>query len=94
MKPETPRTQISLGKTVITANAMATLDPDSVQQALRRHATGDWGDLSPEDRQENDLSAREGFRILSAYTDTQGTKFWIITEADRSATTVLLPEDY
>lgn len=94
MKPETPRTQISLGKTVITANAMATLDPDSVQQALRRHATGDWGDLSPEDRQENDLSAREGFRILSAYTDTQGTKFWIITEADRSSTTVLLPEDY
>jgi hypothetical protein len=94
MKPETPRTQISLGKTVITANAMASLDPDSVQQALRRHATGDWGDLSPEDRQENDLSAREGFRILSAYTDTQGTKFWIITEADRSGTTVLLPEDY
>jgi hypothetical protein len=73
---------------------MATLDQDSVQEALRRHATGDWGDLSPEDRQENDLSAREGFRILSAYTDTQGTKFWIITEADRSATTVLLPEDY
>ena len=94
MKPEAPRTQISLGKTVITANAMATLDPDSVQQALRRHAVGDWGDLSPEDRQENDLSAREGFRILSAYTDTHGAKFWIITEADRSSTTVLLPEDY
>lgn len=94
MKPEATKTQISLGRTVITANAMATLDPDSVQEALRRHATGDWGDLSPEDRQENDLSAREGFRILSAYTDTQGTNFWIITEADRSATTVLLPEDY
>ena len=94
MKPEALRTQISLGKTVITANAMGTLDQDSVQEALRRHANGDWGDLSPEDRQENDLSAREGFRILSAYTDTQGTKFWIITEADRSATTVLLPEDY
>ena len=94
MKPEAPRTPISLGRTVITANAMATLDPDSVQQALRRHGPGDWGDLSPEDRQENDLSAREGFRILSAYIDTQGTKFWIITEADRSATTVLLPEDY
>jgi hypothetical protein len=94
MKPEAPRTPISRGRTVITANAMATLDPDSVQQALRRHGPGDWGDLSPEDRQENDLSAREGFRILSAYIDTQGTKFWIITEADRSATTVLLPEDY
>ena len=94
MKPEASRTQISLGRTVITANAMASLDPDSVQQALRRHAIGDWGDLSPEDRQENDLSAREGFRILSAYTDSSGAKFWIITEADRSSTTVLLPEDY
>jgi hypothetical protein len=94
MKPEAQRAQISLGRTVITANAMATLDPDSVQKALRRHACGDWGDLSAEDRQENDLSAREGFRILSAYTDLNGTNFWIITEADRSATTVLLPEDY
>ena len=73
---------------------LRTLDPDSVQQALRRHATGDWGDLSQEDCQENDLSAREGFRILSAYTDTKGTKFWIITEADRSATAVQLPKDY
>ena len=94
MKPEAQRARISLGQTVITANAIANLDLDSVQQALRRHATGDWGDLSPEDRQENDLSAKEGFRILSAYTDSSGTKFWIITEADRSATTVLLPEDY
>ena len=49
--------------------------PLRVQQALRRHATGDWGDLSPEDRQENNLSAREGFRILSAYIDSGGTKF-------------------
>ena len=94
MKPEASRTQISLGRTVITPNAMTTLDPDSVQQALSRHAVGDWGDLSPEDRQENDLSAREGFRILSAYTDSSGIKFWILTEADRSSTTVLLPEDY
>ena len=94
MKPEAQRTPISLGRTVITANAMANLDPASVQQALRRHATGDWGDLSPEDCHENDLSAREGFRILSAYTDSSGTKFWIITEADRGSTTVLLPEDY
>lgn len=50
MKREAPKTQVSLGLTVITANAMATLDPDSVQVALRRDATGDWGDLSPEDR--------------------------------------------
>ena len=69
MKPEALRTQICLGRTIITANAMVTLDPNSVQQALRRHATGDWGDLSLEDRQENDISTREGFRILSTYTD-------------------------
>lgn len=94
MKPESPRTRLPLGRTVVTANALATLDPASVLAALRRHAAGDWGELPPEDRQENDLSAREGFRILSAYTDAHGTKFWIITEADRSATTVLLPEDY
>ena len=50
MKPEATKTQISLGRTVITANAMATLDQNSVQEAIRRHATGDWGDLSPEDR--------------------------------------------
>lgn len=94
MKTDTAKSKISLGRTVITATAMAALDPDSIQKALRRHAAGDWGDLSQEDHQENDHSAREGFRILSAYHDANGTKFWVITEADRSITTVLLPEDY
>lgn len=60
-----------------------------------RHLTGDWGDVPPEDRQENELSIREGYRIMSAYTlpKTQ-VKIWVIAEADRSATTVLLPEEY
>ena len=61
---------------------------------LSRHLTGDWGDLSAEDRAENELSLREGFRLLSAYALPDGTRLWIITEADRSATTLLLPEEY
>jgi hypothetical protein len=61
---------------------------------LMRHLTGDWGDLSESDKAENELSVREGFRILSAYRLSNGTRFWIITEADRSATTFLLPEEY
>ena len=62
--------------------------------AIHRHAVGDWGELDPEDRKENDLSLKQGFRVLSAYTDREGTKFWIITEADRSVTTFLLPAEY
>lgn len=83
-----------LGQTVITATAKRCLDSEDVFQSLCRHARGDWGDVCPEDAEENQISLKEGFRILSSYRDRNGTKFWIITEADRSATTVLLPEDY
>ena len=94
MAKQPPTPTLSLGRVVITPNALDTLDSAEVQQALHRHASGDWGDVSPEDREENELSLREGFRLLSVYHDAIGTKFWIITEADRSATTVLLPDDY
>ena len=83
-----------LGQTVITAHALDTLNSEDVATALRRHACGDWGEVCPADAEENELSLKEGFRLLSAYTDRQGVKFWIITEADRSVSTVLLPEDY
>jgi hypothetical protein len=83
-----------LGQTVITPNAMRRIAPPDVLAALKRHAAGDWGEVCPEDRQENELSLREGFRLLSVYHSAAGEKFWIITEADRSATTVLMPEDY
>jgi hypothetical protein len=73
---------------------MDCLDANDVYAALRRHARGDWGEVCAEDKAENELSLKEGFRLLSSYSDRNGTKFWIITEADRSATTVLLPEDY
>jgi hypothetical protein len=61
---------------------------------LVKHLALDPGDLSAEDIAENELSLREGFRILSAYRMSNGTKFWIISEADRSSTTFLLPEEY
>ncbi len=65
-----------------------------IESPIARHAAGDWGDLSDEDRAENELSLRQGFRLLSAYHSAAGVKFWIITEADGLATTVLLPEEY
>jgi hypothetical protein len=61
---------------------------------LNRHRAGDWGDLSAEDRQANDAAVTESGRILSAYTLRDGTRIWIITEADRTSTCVLLPEEY
>jgi hypothetical protein len=60
---------------------------------LSRHLSGDWGDLCKEDKEENNFSLINGFRLLSAYETGEG-RLWIITEADRSATTVLLPEEY
>ena len=64
-----------------------------VYDSLKRHASGDWGDLCQEDIKENELSLKEDFRLLSAYKNGE-EKIWIITEADRSATTILFPEEY
>ena len=61
---------------------------------IGRHQNGDRGDISPEDAAENELSLKAGLRLLSAYTLPGGKRIWIITEADRSATTILLPEEY
>lgn len=65
-----------------------------LREYLDRHQSGDCGDLSAEDKAENELWEEKGLRILSAYHLKDGTKIWIITEADRSATTILLPEEY
>jgi len=86
--------KFDFGRLFITLPAQSTLAHEDVMAALSRHITGDWGDCCKEDWKENDLSLREGFRLFSVYHDKKGTKFWVITEADRSATTVLLPEDY
>jgi hypothetical protein len=85
---------LSLGKLVATPNALAHITQADITAALMRHAVCDWGDVCAEDKQTNNLAVTEGTRILSVYHAANGTKFWIITEADRSATTVLLPEDY
>jgi hypothetical protein len=83
-----------LGRTVITRGALDTLDGEEVLAGMARHARGDWGDLCPEDKQANDDALSVGARLLSAYHTGDNRKFWIITEADRSVTTVLLPEEY
>lgn len=83
-----------LGALVSTPGALEALTHDEILTAISRHVRGDWGDLDEEDREENEFSLREGFRLLSAYRSAAGVKFWIITEADRSVTTVLLPEEY
>lgn len=84
-----------LGRTVGTANALIFLAQNGVSYSdlLARHISGDWGAVPPEDARENELSVKEGFRIISSYPVGDG-KVWIITEANRSATTVLLPEEY
>lgn len=85
-----------LGQIVATPGALKALTEasDSPSSFLRRHVVGDWGELDEEDRQENELSVSAGFRLLSAYTLSTGIRIWVITEADRSATTLLLPEEY
>ena len=83
-----------LGQIVITPNALGKLASDEILKALDRHVLGDWGDLDKDDKLENDIALEKGFRLLSAYTGNAGIKFWIITEASRAVTTVLLPEDY
>ena len=92
--PNPSLAKFRLGHIVATPNALTSLTEEDIVAAIQRHQAGDWGDLPEEDRQENELSLQQGFRLLSAYCSAQGVKFWIITEADRSVTTLLLPEDY
>ena len=85
-----------LGATVATPGALAALQAAGQTPAslLARHVAGDWGEVPVEDAAQNELSIAQGWRILSAYTLTTGEKIWVITEADRSVTTVLLPDEY
>jgi hypothetical protein len=86
---------LPLGRVVATPGALNLLseageDPFSY---LARHATGDWGELCAFDRRQNEVALRNGYRVLSSYPVGEGC-IWIITEADRSVTTILLPEEY
>jgi hypothetical protein len=86
---------LPLGRVVATTGALKLLseigeDPFGY---IARHVAGDWGDLCAFDRRQNEIALREGYRVLSSYDVPQG-RLWIITEADRSVTTILLPEEY
>ncbi len=83
-----------LGQIIATPHALSCLMQDDILRAIQRHQAGDWGDVDEHDRVANDRALNEGTRLLSVYHSAAGVKFWLITEADRSATTVLLPEDY
>ena len=85
-----------LGQIVATPAAIEAMaeSGQTPQFFLDRHVSGDWGQVDAEDWQSNDEALKDGTRLLSAYTTLKGRKLWIITEWDRSATTILLPEDY
>jgi hypothetical protein len=89
------RAPLPLGRVVATPGALNLLKKSGghLFEYLARHATGDWGDLCAFDRRQNEIALREGLRVLSSYEVPAG-RIWIITEADRSVTTILLPEDY
>ena len=93
---ENPKPLFPLGQIVMTIGAKEALAESNQlpNEFLAKHQTGDFGIIGKEDWQENLLSIKEGFRILSAYKTTKGEKIWIITESDRSCSTVLLPSEY
>jgi hypothetical protein len=96
MKEYDMSAKFPLGQTMATPGALEALmrNEQSPSELMTRHVQGDWGDLCDDDRQSNERALEHGGRIFSAYVIEDGTKLWIITEADRSATTILLPEEY
>lgn len=86
--------KLNLGQLLITPAAKRSIHLPDAMKALISHQNGDYGEISEADKEANQEALVTGDRLLSAYTDKNGVKFWIITEADRYATTILLPEDY
>jgi len=84
----------SLGRMVATPGALDQVPHEEILVALGRHVDGDWGDCCPEDWRSNNEALTEGLRLFSVYHTVAGSKFWIITEADRSVTTILMPDEY
>ena len=82
------------GQLAATRSVMSLVDQGlDITPLFRRHMQGDWGEVHDEDKQSNDQALIDGNRVLSAY-DTDFGRVWIITEADHSSTTILLPDDY
>ena len=92
----TTTTRFALGRILATAGALRALEAagEGPLRLLKRHAHGDWGDLHEDDQRANELAIRREMRVLSAYVLCTEEHVWIITEADRSATTILTPEEY
>lgn len=90
------RVRLALGNMYATPGALKALrrSGETALEYFARHMCGDWGEVDEADRAENELSLVHGFRVLSSYLTSAGEKLWVITEADRSATTILLPEEY
>jgi hypothetical protein len=89
--------KFALGQIVATPGALEALEASkqSAEEFIHRHVQGNFGDdLDPEDKQLNEEAIQDGSRILSAYHTAKGVKVWVITEADRSSTCILLPEEY
>ena len=88
--------RFQLGRVVATPGALSALEKAEQLPAefLDRHVNGDWGDVPDAHKQENEVSVEQGFRILSAYTTSAGDRIWVLTDADRSVTTILLPNEY
>jgi len=84
-----------LGQLVVTPGALAVLEKtgQNPMEFLSRHVTGDWGEIPEEDKKENLFRLEKGFRLLSSYRTTAGDRVWVITEANRLYTTLLLPEE-
>jgi hypothetical protein len=98
-EPEVEQNQAQLfplGQIVATPGTLEVLEAahQSPAEFLERHAKGDWGELSADDVAENEFSLKNGFRLLSSYCTAAGQKLWVVTEEDRSLTTVLLADEY
>jgi len=89
-----PECKFSLGNIYLTAAAEKRISREDAAEAVKRHSAGDWGDVVEDDRAENERALSDGGRLFSVYHGQNGTKFWVITEANRNSTTVLLPDDY
>ena len=96
MKHVGARAQLRLGQVLATPGALAALKQsgDALGDLLDRHRCGDWGETCLEDAQANEDALEDGGRVFSVYRLKDGTRIWIITEADRAATTALLPDEY
>jgi len=86
--------KFNLGRIVATPSTLAVVSNPEILVSLALHHAGEWGELDPEDHAANESALEHGGRLFSAYRTAAGVKFWIITECDRSATTILLPSDY